>query len=112
MLAFYIFIPGGVNERAFINLLGDIMNKEKARKEIKEAGDAVVTYRGENSGKQKYNVVTLNFNTPYIKERRTHAVEGDDSLLVWSWDTDSFRLVKVNLITSIVPLASVLKNHV
>ncbi len=88
------------------------MKKEEARKKIEEAGDAIVTYRGENSGKQKYNVVTLNFKTPYIKARKTHAVEDDTQLLVWSWDTDSFRLIKTDLITSIVPLASALMNHV
>ncbi len=88
------------------------MKKEEARKKIEEAGDAIVTYRGENSGKQKYNVVTLYFKTPYIRARKTHAVEDDTQLLVWSWDTDSFRLIKTDLITSIVPLASALKNHV
>lgn len=88
------------------------MNKEEARKKIDEAGDAIVTYRGENSGKQKYNVVTLDFSNEYIKQHKTHAQEGDNTILAWSWDTDSFRLVRTDLITSIVPLANVLKNDI
>jgi len=86
------------------------MNKEEARKKIEEAGDAIVTYRAENSNKLKYNVVTLNFSG-YVATKRTHAKEGDNTLLTFSWDTDTFRLIQVNLITSIVPLAAVLKNE-
>jgi hypothetical protein len=85
------------------------MNKEEARKKIEEAGDAIVTYRAENSNKLKYNVVTLNF-CGYIAKKRTHAREDDNTILTFSWDTDTFRLIRVDLITSIVPLAAVLKN--
>jgi hypothetical protein len=88
------------------------MNKEDVRKKIEEAGDAVVTYRGEQSGKLKYNVVTVDFTLPYIRDRHTHAQEQHNTVLAFAWDTDSFRLVRTDLIVSIVPLAAVLKNHV
>jgi hypothetical protein len=86
------------------------MKKEEARKLIEDAGDAIVTYRAENSTKLKYNVVTLNFSG-YVSRKKTHAKEEDNTLLTFSWDTDTFRLIRVDLITSIVPLAAVLKNH-
>lgn len=86
------------------------MKKEEARKLIEEAGDAIVTYRAENSNKLKYNVVTLNFSG-YVTKKKTHAKEEDNTLLTFSWDTDTFRLIRVDLITSIVPLAAILKNH-
>lgn len=86
------------------------MKKEEARKLIEEAGDAIVTYRAENSSKLKYNVVTLNFSG-YVAKKKTHAREEDNTLLTFSWDTDTYRLIRVDLITSIVPLAAVLKNH-
>ncbi|NDD82971.1 hypothetical protein EBZ38_01630 [bacterium] len=86
------------------------MNKEETRKKLEEAGDAIVTYRGENSNKLKYNVVTLDFSTPYISAKRTHAKETSNTILAFAWDTDSYRLVRVDLITSIVPLAAVLRN--
>jgi hypothetical protein len=86
------------------------MKKEEARKKIEEAGDAIVTYKAENSNKLKYNVVTLNF-TGYVSKKRTHAREEDNTLLTFSWDTDTYRLIRVDLITSIVPLAAVLKNE-
>lgn len=88
------------------------MTKEEIRQKLIEAGDAIVTYRGENSSKLKYNVVTLDFSTPYIKERRTHARESDNTILAFAWDTDAFRLVRTDLIVTIQPLANVLKNHV
>ena len=86
------------------------MKKEEARKLIEEAGDAIVTYRAENSSKLKYNVVTLNFSG-YVAKKKTHAREEDNTLLTFSWDTDTYRLIRVDLITSIVPLAAVPKNH-
>ena len=88
------------------------MRKEQVRSSIEEYGDAIVTYRSEKSKKLKYNVVTLNFNTPYIKNKRTHAKENDTTILTFSWDTDAFRLIKSNLVTSVVPLNSVLRNKI
>jgi len=88
------------------------MNKEELRRKIEEAGDAIVTYKGSESNKLKYNVVTVDFNNPYIKEKRTHAQETENTVLTWAWDTDSYRLVRADLVTSVAPLASVLKNNV
>lgn len=86
------------------------MTKEEVRQKIEEAGDAIVTYKGEVSNKLKYNVVTLDFQNEYIRAKRTHAEEGPNTILAWAWDTDSFRLVRTDLVTSVVPLANVLKN--
>jgi hypothetical protein len=86
------------------------MKKEEVRRKLIDYGDAIVTYRSEKSKKLKYNVVTLNFSTPYITKKRTHAKEDENTILAFSWDVDAFRLIKTNLITSIVPLSSVLRN--
>ena len=86
------------------------MNKQEAKDKIRELGDAVVTYRAENSKKLKYNVVTLDFGG-YISSKRTHAVEEDNTILTFAWDTDSYRLLRTDLITSIVPLAALLRNQ-
>jgi len=86
------------------------MNKQEAKDKIRELGDAVVTYRAENSKKLKYNVVTLDF-VGYISSKRTHAVEEDNTILTFAWDTDSYRLLRTDLITSIVPLAALLRNQ-
>lgn len=88
------------------------MNKQEALKKLAECGDAVVTYTAANSKKQKYNVVTLDFTTPYVQSKRTNASEDDKSILVFSWDMDSFRLLNFEAILSIVPLAKVLRNEV
>lgn len=86
------------------------MKKEQVRSKIEEYGDAIVTYRSEKSKKLKYNVVTLDFSSEYIQTKRTHARENEHTVLTFSWDTDSFRLINAPLVTSVVPLNSVLKN--
>ena len=86
------------------------MKKEELRQLVAEYGDAVITYRSENSNKLKYNVCTLDFSTPYIQQKKNRAKESEQTLLLFCWDTDSFRLLKPHNVTSVVPLASVLKN--
>ena len=86
------------------------MKKEELTRLVNEYGDAVITYRSENSNKLKYNVCTLDFSTPYIQQKKNRAKESNSTLLLFCWDTDSFRLLKPQNVTSVVPLASVLKN--
>jgi hypothetical protein len=86
------------------------VKKEELRQLVDEYGDAVITYRSENSNKLKYNVCTLDFSTPYIQQKKNRAKESDNTLLLFCWDTDSFRLLKPLNVTSVVPLSSVLKN--
>ena len=86
------------------------MKKEELARLVDEYGDAVITYRSENSNKFKYNVCTLDFSTPYIQQKKNRAKESEQTLLLFCWDTDSFRLLKPQNVTSVVPLASVLKN--
>ena len=86
------------------------MKKEELRQLVDEYGEAVFTYRSENSNKLKYNVCTLDFSTPYIQQKKNRAKESDSTLLLFCWDTDSFRLLKPLNVTSVVPLSSVLKN--
>ena len=87
------------------------MKKQELKSLVTEYGDAVITYRSENSNKLKYNVCTLDFSTPYIKEKRNRAKETDSNLLLFCWDTDSYRLLKPQSVTSVVPLSSILKNE-
>jgi len=86
------------------------VKKEELAQLVKEYGDAVITYRSENSNKLKYNVCTLDFSTPYIQEKKNRAKESTETLLLFCWDTDSFRLLKPASVTSVVPLASILRN--
>ena len=87
------------------------MKKEELAKLVVEYGDAIITYRSENSKKLKYNVCTLDFSTPYIQTKKNRAKESDRTLLLFCWDTDSYRLLKPGNVTSVVPLSSVLKNE-
>lgn len=86
------------------------MKKDELKEIVSNYGDAVITYRSENSNKLKYNVCTLDFSTPYIQQKTSRAKETDDTLLLFCWDTDSYRLLKPQNITSVVPLSSILKN--
>lgn len=86
------------------------MKKEELAQLVNEYGDAIITYRSENSNKLKYNVCTLDFSTPYIQNKKNRARESEKTLLLFCWDTDSFRLLKPANVTSVVPLSSVLRN--
>ena len=88
-----------------------MVKKQELTALVTEYGDAIITYRSENSKKLKYNVCTLDFSTPYIQSKKNRAKETSDTLLLFCWDTDSYRLLKPLNITSVVPLASVLKNE-
>ena len=86
------------------------MKKEELASLVQEHGDAIITYRSEKSKKLKYNVCTLDFSTPYIQQKKTRTKESNSTLLLFCWDTDSYRLLKPDNVTTVVPLASILKN--
>ncbi len=86
------------------------MTKDELRKSIKDCGDAIITYRSLNSNKLKYNVCTLDFSTPYIAEKRNKSKESDDTLLMFCWDTDTYRLMRPENVTNVMPLSSILRN--
>lgn len=86
------------------------MKKDDFTKSVQDAGDAIVTYRSQNSRRLKYNVCTMDFDNKYIKSKRNRAKPNQNQVLLFCWDTDSFRLLAPENVTSIVPLAKILKN--
>lgn len=70
--------------------------------------DSIITYRSTNSNKLKYNVCTMDFNCEYIKSKQYRAKVPEDSVLLFCWDTDSYRLMKPSRVVSVVPLEKVL----
>ena len=88
------------------------MKKQELTALVTEYGDAIITYRSENSKKLKYNVCTLDFSTPYIQSKKNRAKETSDTLLLFCWDTDSFRQINITAVTSIQPLGTILRNRI
>lgn len=88
------------------------MKKEELAALVNSYGDAIITYRSENSNKLKYNVCTMDFSTPYIQNKKNRAKETSETLLMFCWDTDSYRLLKPGNVTSVVPLSLILRNEV
>ncbi len=86
------------------------MKKADFEKKLDDAGDAVVTYRSQNSRKLKYNVCTRDFSTKYIKGKKNRAKEGQHTSLLFCWDTDSYRILVPENVTSIIPLNRVIRN--
>ena len=86
------------------------MEKWKFKEVVSEYEDAVITYRSTNSKKLKYNVCTLNFDNKYIQSKKNRAKETDETVLLFCWDTDSYRLLRPANVTHIVPLQSILRN--
>jgi hypothetical protein len=85
------------------------LTKDELIDTVKEYGDATITYRSQESRKVKYNVCTLDFNNPYIQTKQNRAKETDDTLLMFCWDIDAYRLIKIPNVTSVRPLAESLK---
>ena len=86
------------------------MSKEEFIKRVTHCGDAIITYRSQNSRRLKYNVCTLDFDNKYIQSKRNRARPNDRQVLLFSGDTDSYRLLTPANVTSIVPLSAILKN--
>jgi len=79
------------------------------------AGDAVITYRSPVSKKLKYNVCTLEFDScEYIKEKnkKKNITVKEDCILLFCWDTDSFRQINIEAVTNIQPLSTILRNRI
>lgn len=87
------------------------MDKKEFITLMKTYGDAVIMYVSQNSNKLKYNVCTLEFDNDYIKQKRCKAVVTDDTVLTFCWDTDSFRLIRPDNVTSVQALGNVLRNY-
>lgn len=86
------------------------MNKQDLINLVEEYGDAIITYRSVQSKKLKYNVCTLDFSTKYISDNKVNkARETEDTVLMFCWDSDSFRLIRPATVTSVIPLSSIQK---
>ena len=86
------------------------MKKDEFIRTVSDCGDAIITYRSTNSRKLKYNVCTLDFDNKYIQSKKNRAKETTDSVLLFCWDTDSYRLLQPKNVTNIQPLSSILRN--
>jgi hypothetical protein len=86
------------------------MKKDEFKDTVTDCGDAIITYRSTNSRKLKYNVCTLDFDNKYIQSKKNRAKETNDTVLLFCWDTDSYRLLQPKNVTSIQPLSSILRN--
>ena len=82
------------------------MNKVQLIEKVSSLGDATITYRSRDSNKLKYNVCTLDFDNPYIKTKQNRAVETEDTVLLFCWDVDAYRLLNPDSVTSVTPMVS------
>jgi len=87
------------------------VKKEELRALVLEYGDATINFRSKNSNKLKYNTCTLDFSTSHIQKKTNRAKETPDTLLLFCWDTDSYRLLTPSSVVSVVPLSAVLRNE-
>lgn len=87
------------------------MTKDELINAVNDYGDATITYRSLESKKLKYNVCTLDFTTDYVKTKSNRARETEDTVLLFCWDADSYRLIRPSSVTSVVPLSVSLKGR-
>lgn len=86
------------------------MTKDELIELVEQYGEAIITYRSQESKKLKYNVCTLDFSNDYIKNKQNRAKETSDTVLLFCWDVDAYRLLKPTSVTSVVAMASALKD--
>lgn len=84
------------------------MRKEQIRNDLIKYGESIVNYRSVNSKKLKYIVCTVDFDNPYIQSK-PYPREQDDRILVFCWDSDTFKQLNAELITLVEPLYKVLR---
>jgi hypothetical protein len=87
------------------------MTKDELIGLVTEYGDATITYRSQESRKVKYNVCTLDFDNEYIQQKQNRAKESEDTLLLFCWDIDAYRILRIANVTSVRPLAESLKGR-
>lgn len=87
------------------------MTKDEFIELVKEYGDATITYRSLESKKLKYNVCTLDFSNEYIQTKANRARETEDTVLLFCWDADAYRLIRPSNVTSVYPLSYSLKER-
>lgn len=86
------------------------MRKEQIRNIIIKNGDSIVNYRSVKSKKLKYVVCTTDFKNAYINSKKVPR-EQPERILVFCWDSDTFKQLNADLVTSIEPLYKVLKGN-
>lgn len=78
------------------------------------AGDACIHFVSSVSGKEKYTVGTMDFSTKYIKEKlcnlKTNKPKAENCVLIFSWDTDSFKQIDPLTVIRVEPLSHMIPN--
>jgi len=89
------------------------MVKELFLTKMDIAGDAIITYRSPVSKKLKYNVCTLEFDScAYILEKKQKNINVKEGhMLMFCWDTDSFRQLNIESVSNVQPLGTILRNR-
>lgn len=89
-------------------------NKEELTNALTNAGDACIHFISPVSGKEKYTVGTIDFSTKYIADKlkslKTSKATAPESILIFAWDTDSFKQVDPFTVTKIEPLNQMIQN--
>lgn len=88
--------------------------KQELITKMEAAGDACIHFKSAISGKDKYVVGTLEFQTKYVADKlknlKTTKPKSDDSVLIFSWDTDSFKQIDPGTVTRVEPLSFMIPN--
>ena len=79
---------------------------------MEEYGDAYVTYISPVSKKEKFNVATMDLDNKYIKSKpKPPKIDkrDTDKVLLFCWDTDSWKVLDVRAILRVTSLSSELE---
>lgn len=80
--------------------------------QMKQAGDALITFRSAVSKKMKYHMGTLDLTTKYItKNPKPKTYKNNKRILIWAWDVDAYKFIDPKSVVEIRPLSTILNNE-
>ena len=81
------------------------MQKAEFIKKMRDYDMAVVHFISPISKKEKFNIATLDFDNPYIRSKSRVARIEKGKLLMFCYDTDSFKQIDPKAVVRVVPFS-------
>lgn len=85
------------------------MDKKTFMSRMDGANDACITYKSPISNRTKYSICTMNFDNDYIQSMSNKLTRREDNVLLFCWDSNSYRQLDPTRIKSVTPLEKVME---
>jgi hypothetical protein len=84
------------------------MNKKTFIAHMEGANDACIIHKSPVSNRTKYNICTMNFDNEYICSKTNKLTKRESNILLFCWDTDSYKQLDPTRIKNVIPLNTIM----